>query len=162
MNKKIAIALTALMVAALAAPVVMADVVPYSASVTGGQSTSVTTSNGAFGSVKTGSGFDTNVITASINCTNVGTDAASVAAKFITSVVTDTAPYGLVNSTNVIGGSNFMLGNATFNALNDGGTDVTLTDGVPAEATVAYHAKLQVPAGQALGSYTGTVQLTFS
>ena len=159
MEKKIAIALAALMVAALAAPVVMASDVPYSATVTGGQSTSVTTSNGAFGSVKTGSDFDTNVITASINCTNLGTDAASVAAKFITNVETT---YGLVNDTNVIGGSNFQLGNAIFNALNDEGTDVMLTDGVPAGANVAYHAKLQVPAGQALGSYTGTVQLTFS
>ena len=159
MEKKIAIALAALMIAALVAPAVMADNVPYSATVTGGQSTTVTTSNGAFGSVKTGSGFDTNVITASINCTNVGTDAASVDAKFISNSGTT---YGLVNGTNVIGGSNFQLGNATFNALNDGGTDVSLTDGVPAEANVAYHAKLQVPAGQALGSYTGTVQLTFS
>ena len=159
MEKKIAIALAALMVAALAAPAVMADNVPYSATVTGGQSTTVTTSNGAFGSVETGSGFETNVITASINCTNVGTDAASVAAKFLTNNGTI---YGLVNDTNVIGGSNFMLGNATFNALNDEGTDVMLTDGVPAGANVAYHAKLQVPAGQALGSYTGTVQLTFS
>lgn len=159
MEKKIAIALAVLMIAALAAPVVMADNVPYSATVTGGQSTSVTTSNGAFGSVKTGSDFDTNVITASINCTNLGTDAASVAAKFISNV---DITYGLVNNTNVIGGSNFKLGNATFNALNDEGTDVMLTDGVPAGANVAYHAKLQVPAGQALGSYTGTVQLTFS
>ena len=159
MEKKIAIALAVLMIAALAAPVVMADNVPYSATVTGGQSTTVISSNGAFGSVKTGSGFETNVITASINCTNVGTDAASVAAKFLTNNGTI---YGLVNDTNVIGGSNFMLGNATFNALNDEGTDVMLTDGVPADANVAYHAKLQVPAGQALGSYTGTVQLTFS
>ena len=159
MEKKIAIALAVLMIAALAAPVVMADNVPYSATVTGGQSTTVTSSNGAFGSVKTGSGFETNVITASINCTNAGTDAASVAAKFLTNSGTI---YGLVNDTNVIGGSNFMLGNATFNALNDEGTDVMLTDGVPADANVAYHAKLQVPAGQALGSYTGTVQLTFS
>ena len=159
MEKKIAIALAVLMIAALAAPVVMADNVPYSATVTGGQSTTVTTSNGAFGSVETGSGFETNVITASINCTNAGTDAASVAAKFLTNNGTI---YGLVNDTNVIGGSNFMLGNATFNALNDEGTDVMLTDGVPAGANVAYHAKLQVPAGQALCSYTGTVQLTFS
>ena len=160
MEKKIAIALAALIVAALVAPAVMAANVPYSATVTGGQSTTVTSSNGAFGSVKTGSGFETNVITASINCTNLGTDAASVAAKFLTNNGTT---YGLVNDTNVIGGSNFKLGIATFNALNDGGTDVTLTDGVPAGgATVAYHAKLQVPAGQALGSYTGTVQLTFS
>jgi len=159
MEKKIAIALAVLMIAALAAPVVMAGDVPYSATVTGGQSTTVTSSNGAFGSVKTGSGFETNVITASINCTNAGTDAASVAAKFLTNSGTI---YGLVNDTNVIGGSNFMLGNATFNALNDEGTDVMLTDGVPADANVAYHAKLQVPAGQALGSYTGTVQLTFS
>ena len=159
MEKKIAIALAALMVAALAAPAVMAATVDYSATVTGGQNTAIDgTPNGAFGSVKTGSILDANVIANSVTLNNTGTDAAIVNAKFTTSVG---GIYGLNSTINVIGGSNFTLGNSSFPMLSNANVDTQL-DGVPAEATVVYHAKLQVPAGQALGSYTGTVQLTFS
>jgi hypothetical protein len=162
MENKLVIAIATLMVVALAAPVVMAADVSYSATVGSGQSTSVTASDGAFGNVNAGSDFADNVKENSITCQNVGNAAASVAAKFTSSVTASTAPYGLVSGTDVIGGSNFQLGNSTFNTLNDAGTDVTLTDGVPAASTVTYDAKLQVPSGQTAGVYGGTVQLTFS
>ena len=159
MKNKLAIAIVALMVAALAAPLVMADDVPYTATVTSGQSTSVTASIGTFSDVECPSDFDDNVITNSITCENVGNAAASVAAKFTTG---DGTTYGLTKGSDVIGGSNFQLGDLTFDTLNDAGSDVTLTDGVPATSTVTYDAKLKVPSGQASGSYGGTVQLTFS
>jgi hypothetical protein len=162
MENKLVIAIATLMVVALAAPVVMAADVSYSATVGSGQSTSVTASDGAFGNVNAGSDFADNVKENSITCQNVGNAAASVTAKFTSSVTASTAPYGLVSGTDVIGGSNFQLGNSTFNTLNDAGTDVTLTDGVPAASTVTYDAKLQVPSGQTAGVYGGTVQLTFS
>lgn len=159
MEKKIAIALAALMVAALVAPAVMADNVPYSATVTGGQNTQINPpTNGTFGSVKTGSTLDANVISNSVTLENTGTDEAIVNAKFTTS---SSGIYGLTNVSGVIGGSNFTLGNTTWPLLKN--TDLnTQLDGVPAGETKIYKAKLQVPAGQALGSYTGTVQLTFS
>jgi hypothetical protein len=162
MENKLVIAIATLMVVALAAPVVMAAEVSYSATVGSGQSTSVTASDGAFDNVNAGSDFADNVKENSITCQNVGNAAASVAAKFTSSVTASTAPYGLVSGTDVIGGSNFQLGDSTFNTLNDAGTDVTLTDGVPAASTVTYDAKLQVPSGQTAGVYGGTVQLTFS
>ena len=159
MEQKIAIALAALRVAALAAPAVMAATVDYSATVTGGQNTAIDgTPNGAFGSVKTGSILDANVIANSVTLENTGTDEAIVNAKFTTS---SSGIYGLTNVSGVIGGSNFTLGNTTWPLLKD--TDLnTQLDGVPAGEIKIYKAKLQIPAGQALGSYTGTVQLTFS
>ena len=160
MENKLAIAIVALMVVALAAPAVMADDVGYSATVGTGQSTSVTASDGAFGNVNAGSDFADNVKADSITCQNVGNADASVNASFLSNVSGTT--YGLVNASNVIGGSNFKLGNSTFNALTDSGAEVTLSDGVPAASTVTYDAKLKVPAGQAAGAYTGTVQLIFS
>jgi len=163
MENKMAIAIVALMVVALAAPAAMAlNDVTYSATVGSGQSTSVTASDGAFGNVNAGSDFDDNVKTNSITCQNVGNAAASVAAKFTSSVTADTAPYGLVSGSELISASNFQLGDTNFNTLNNDGSDVTLTDGVPAASIVTYDAKLQVPSGQAAGSYSGTVQLTFS
>lgn len=159
MENKLVIAIAALMVVALAAPVVMADDVNYSATVGSGQSTSVTASDGAFSNVNAGSDFADNVKANSITCQNVGNADASVAAQFTSN---DGTTYGLVSGTYVIGGSNFQLGDSTFDTLNDVGTDVTLTDGVPAASTVIYDAKLQVPSGQAAGAYAGTVQLTFS
>jgi len=162
MNNKLVIAIAVLMVAALVAPGVMAADVPYTATVTSGQSTTVTF-NGTFGSVVTGSGFDANIIVDSITCNNVGTDAATVDAAFTSN---DGTTYGLTTGdpvVDVIGGSNFQLGKpTTFDALNDEGNDVTLTNGVPAASTVYYDARLQVPAGQTAGDYSGTVQLTFS
>jgi len=161
MEYKLVIAIAALMVAALAAPAVIADPVAYSATVISGQSTSVTAINGTFGDVASPSVFADNEITDSITCVNTGNADATVSAAFTSSVVADTPPYGLVAGTAVIGGSNFQLGNTTFVQLTDGGSVVTL-DGVPATLTVTYDAQLQVPSGQTGGSYAGTVELTFS
>lgn len=156
MNNKLVIAIAALMMAALATPAVIADPVDYSATVISGQSTSVTASNGAFGDVASPSVFADNEITDSITCQNVGNADATVSAAFTTN---DGTTYGLTSATDVIGGSNFQLGVDT---LNDAGTGVTLTGGVPATSTVTYNARLQVPSGQTGGLYGGTVELTFS
>jgi len=160
MENKLVITMVALMVAALAVPAAMAlNDVDYSATVGTGQSTSVTASDGAFGNVNAGSDFEDNVKTDSITCQNVGNVDATVAAKFTTD---SSGTHGLVSGTDVIGGINFKLGDSNFDLLNNGGTDVTLTDGVLKGTTVTYDAKLKVPAGQAAGAYSGTVQLTFS
>ena len=168
MENKLAIVIVALMVAALAAPAAMAVIalndVDYSATVTSGQSTSVTLSDGTFGSVVTGSDFADNIIEDSITCQNLGTDAATVDAAFTTNNGSGGTVYGLkhLTTTDMIGGSNFQLGVSTFDTLNDDGSDVTLADGVAASSTVGYDAKLKVLAGQPAGSYSGNVQLTFS
>ena len=164
MENKITIAIVALMVAALAAPVVMADNVNYQANVMSGQNTAVTTNAGGndFGDVTPGSADNENV--GSLTLTNSGNANANVNAKFTTSVVAD---YGLVSGTDVIGGSNFQIGINGFElALNDvdvADPGIALTGSeVPADDAVDYDAILDVPAGQASGLYTGTVQLTFS
>jgi len=163
MNNKLAIAIVALMVAVLAAPAVMGDDVDYIATVTSGQSTSITgTPNGAFNAVDSPSNFTDNVISDSITCENVGNADASVNAKFITNV---SGSYGLTTTADdLIDGSNFELGNSSsgFTALTDNGDEVPLGYGVPAMSSVNYDARLKVDSGQAAGEYTGTVQLIFS
>lgn len=158
MENKLAITIVALMVAALAAPAVMAGPVDYSATVITGQNTAVENPSGAFNNVLAGSGFSVNQIANSFTLNNSGTGDAIVNAKFLNS---SDSIYGLTSASDVIGGSNFTLGNTTDIALSNSDSDTQL-DGVPAGTTLIYKAQLKVPAGQALGSYTGTVQLTFS
>ena len=159
MENKLAITIVALMVVALAAPAVMAtNTAEYSATVTTGQNTAITNVSGAFGGVAPASDFNDNRINNSITCENVGNVDASVNATFTTSY---NGTNGLTTSSDVIGGSNFELGDTNFNALTDSGAEVTLTDGVAANSIVTYDAKLKVPAGQAAGAYNGTVNLIF-
>ena len=159
MNNKLAIAIVALMVAALAAPAVMAADVSYSASVVTSD-VIVTPVNTAFGDLLAGTSKE---ITGSLTLDNNGAAAADVDAKFTTP--TGGPTYGLDSGTNVIGGSNFQIGtNGNEVTLNDAGTDTPLGVNirVPASGSVDYDAILDVPSGQAAGSYLGTVQLTFT
>lgn len=162
MENKMAIAIVALMVAALAAPVVMAADVPYSATVGSGQNTAVTINNASFGSLTAGS--TGNEILNSLTLTNDGNVAASVSATFTTVVGTT---YGLEDTTDtyVIGGSKFKIGVNTYElALDDTASPTALgsDNNVPADSSVNYDAILDVPSGQHATAYTGTVQLTFS
>jgi hypothetical protein len=158
MENKMAIAIVALMVAALAAPAVMADV-NYSATVTGAANVVVTLTDGTFGDVSAGTEKE---ITNSLKLNNTGNAAADVSAKFITNV---TSNHGLVNASNVIGADKFKIGtDGNETALNLNGNDkaLGLDNRVPAVQIRYYDAKLDVPVGQALGSYSGTVRLTFT
>ena len=160
MENKIAIvmAMTALMVAALAAPIVMAEDVEYTASVVTSNIV-VAQMNTAFGDLLAGA---SNELSPSLNLTNSGGAAADVDAKFTTNVG---GLFGLVSGTDVIGGSNFEIGtDGNEAALNDVGSDTALgpNNQVPAGSSVNYDAILTVPGSQAVGSYTGNVRLTFT
>ena len=159
MKNKITIAIVALMVAALVAPGVMADVT-YTATVVT-SSVTIAQTGTAFGDLLAGG---TKEISPSLTLSNSGGAAADVDAKF-TSTTATPSTYGLVSGTNVIGGSNFKIGKNTFEtALLDTLTDTSLGDDnrVPASGSVDYDAILDVPGDQAAGSYSGTVQLTFT
>ena len=159
MENKLVIAIAALMVVALAAPVVMAAEVSYTASVVTSSVTVTTPGGTAFGNLLAGT---TNEITNSLTLTNGGGAAADVDAKFIGNV---SGLHGLISGTNVIGAGNFSLGtNENETALINDGTNIALgvNNRVPASGSVDYDAILAVPAGQAVASYTGTVQLTFT
>jgi hypothetical protein len=160
MENKIAIvmAMTALMVAALAAPIVMADDVEYTVSVVTSDMV-VAPINTAFGDLLAGASKE---LSSSLNLTNSGGAAADVDAKFTTNV---SGLYGLVSGTDVIGAGNFSIGtDGNEDALNDAGSDTALglNNQVPAGSSVYYDAILTVPASQAVGSYTGNVRLTFT
>ena len=161
MENKLVIAIAALMVVALAAPVVMAaSNVDYTANVVT-SSVTVSPTGTAFGDLLAGG---TKEISPSLTLSNSGGAAADVDAKF-TSTTATPSTYGLVSGTDVIGGSNFKIGKNTFEtALLDTLTDTSLGDDnrVPASGSVDYDAILDVPASQAAGSYSGTVQLTFT
>jgi hypothetical protein len=163
MENKMAIAIVALMVAALAAPAVMAaENVEYSATVGTGQNTAVTIIDAGFGTVAAGS--TGNEIEDSLTLTNTGNADASVSATFTTFVGTT---YGLKDTTDtyVIGGSKFKIGVDTKEAALDDTVDTTALgsdNNVPANSAVDYDAILDVPAGQYATAYAGTVQLTFS
>ena len=161
MENKLAIAIVALMVAALAAPAVMADVT-YTASVVT-SSVTVTPANTAFGDLLAGNSKE---ITGSLTLDNSGAAAADVDAKFTTNDGEATPIYGLTTASNdVIGGSNFQIGtNGNEITLNDAGTNIQLTasNRVPASGSASYDAILNVPSGQAAGVYSGNVQLTFT
>jgi hypothetical protein len=124
-----------------------------------GQNTFIELSNGTFGEVLAGSNFDANIINITLKLNNTGGNAANVEARFTTSYI---GTYGLVNSTNVIGGSNFRVGNTTLNSLKDNGADVQLTDDVVAGTSKIYTAQLRIPPQQNEGDYVGQIELTFS
>ena len=156
----IAIAIVALMVAALAAPVVMADDnVSYTASVGSEANVIVSSSDGAFGSISAGATYTKSP---SINLTNSGNAVGTVTAEFTTSYGT-TPTYGMVLDTN----TGIPADKLTIDGeiMQNNADPVTLTS-VPAndgtnDGTVSYDAVLTVPAGQTPGTYTGNVLLTF-
>lgn len=159
MENKLVIAIAALMVVALAAPVVMAADVSYSASVVTSD-VIVTPVNTAFGDILAGTSKE---ITDSLTLSNSGGAAANVDAKFTTP--TGGPTYGLVSGADVMGGSNFQIGTDMNEVtLDDIGTDIVLgaSNQVPAGGSASYDAILAVPSGQAAGSYEGTIQLTFT
>lgn len=146
------------MVAALAAPGVMAADVSYTASVVTSD-VIVTPVNTAFGGLLAGTSKE---ITGSLTLANSGGANANVDAKFTTN---DGTTYGLTSTSNVIGGSNFQIGtDGNEVTLNDAGTDAVLgsSNQVPASGSASYDAILDVPSEQAAGDYTGNVQLTFT
>jgi hypothetical protein len=162
-TKKIAVALAVIMVVtAMAAPAVMAvEDLGYTATIGAGQNTVLTMVSGyGFGTLTSPSA--NNQINNTFKLNNTGNKAALVKAKFTTNVSTT---YGLVNSTNVIGGSNFSLQadvGGTKDALSNAGTDVTLSYQVPANGNdYTYDAWLDVPAMMPDGAYSGNVTLTF-
>jgi len=116
----------------------------------------VTQNDVSFGNINKGG---TAEIIASLNLTNTGDAPASIEAKFITS---SGATYGLINATNVIGGSNFSIGPDEGEIpLSDGDISTSISTLAPG-ATVDYDAILYVPTAQVEGDYLGTVQITWS
>lgn len=157
MNNKLAIAIVAVMVAALAAPAVMAADVVYSASVGSAANVVVDFSNSSFGSVSAGSTY---TIDPSITLTNSGNAIGTVDAEFTTNL--SATEHGMVSGSSVILAEHLTIDEEP---LNNDGTPDTLSQ-VPAhsggtDGTVSYVAELYVPVGQAPVSYTGNVQLTF-
>lgn len=116
----------------------------------------VTQNDVSFGNINKG---DTAEILTSLTLENTGDAPASIEAKFITS---SGATYGLINATNVIGGSNFSIGpDGSETALDNGDISTSISTLAPG-ATVDYDAILYVPAAQVDGDYLGTVQITWS
>ena len=150
------------MVAAMAAPAAMGNGdIGYTATIGAGQNTVLSVLDGNFDGTLTSSSAD-NQIDDTFMLNNNGNKPAQVKARFTTNVGTT---YGLVNSTNVIGGSNFSLQadhGGSKDALNNGGTDATLSYQVPADGNDHnYDAWLDVPGMTPDGTYAGTVTLTF-
>ena len=166
MENKLAITMVALMVVALAAPGVMgANENTYTANVVASAVTVAPTGGLNFGDLLVGA---TKEIPGSLTLTNTGGAAADVSAKFTTSVVADTAPYGLVSGSSVIDGTNFWIGTGTGVQLASTYDDTELesVNQVPAndgtnDGVVVYNAILNVP-DTAEGSYSGNVLLTFT
>ena len=164
MNKKIAIAVAALMIVALATPAVMAENVGYSATVTTPANVYIYFANGQFGTILAGTSTE---ITNSLTLTNSGTAAADVSARFTSNVGTT---YGLVETTltYVIEGTNFYIGTngneVPLNNVNVGYPNIPLgpSNQVPGLGSVNYDAALGVPTGQPPGVYTGNVELTYT
>jgi hypothetical protein len=153
--KKILIVAIVIASAIIAMPSFADNNVGYTATVAIGQQTFVQSVNGAFGTILVG---QNKTISNSIVLNNTGDVNATVDAKFTTNVSNF---YGFVNSSNVIGASNFSLANATSGwiPLLNAGTDVYITN-APFGTETALAAKLIVPAVPA-GAYSGTVQMTF-
>ena len=148
MENKFAIAIVALMVAALATPLVMADgTADYSANVKAGQDISATLNNGTFEDVLKGS---LNTITGSLTLTNSGDWPGLVKVYGADFVGT---PSGTM-----------PIGSLTINSqvITTSAADlVTLDEAGGTTPTVTYDAALTVPTNQAAGSYTTTVNLEF-
>jgi len=132
----------------------------YAVSVGGSQNTALQSINTSFGNAAPGTDFTNNTISTMYSLINSGNVNANVSALFTTNYSTT---YGLVNGTEVIGGSNLKIGNSTLDALTDNGNPVTLTDEVPAtNTTLNCGAQLRIPSSQPALDYSGIVELTFS
>ncbi len=130
----------------------------YSATVATGQNTFIQSSNGAFGTILTGT---SKVINSSVVLNNTGDLSASVDARFTDDIG---GIFGLISGANVLAASNFELRKdtaLTWTALNSSGTDVYVTSAPPSGALTVLDARLTVPEGQPGGAYSGTVVLTF-
>jgi len=153
----IAIAIVALMVAALAAPAVLADV-DYTVSVVTSE-VYVDIIYADFGDLLAGGN---NLIEDSLNLTNSGGAAAAVTAEFTTNNTANV--YGLITASDyVIPAASVTIDEQTMSNLGD---PVSLNQ-VPAhsegtDGQVLYDAELTVPSPQATGDYTGNVLLIFT
>jgi len=158
MKNKITIAIVALMVTVLAAPLVMAADVSYTANV--GSTANVVvdpSSDSSFGSVSAGS---THEKENSIILKNSGNVVGTVDAQFTTN--RSASEHGMVSESDVILADNLTIDGEI---MQNNGDSVSLNS-VPAhdgtiDGTVIYNATLTVPVGQTPGIYTGNVQLTF-
>ena len=161
MENKLAITIVALMVAALAAPAVMAFD-PYTATVVSSQSTTVEVGAGGLAFNDMLQGAD-KTLTSSLNLTNNGGWPAAVSAGFTTN---DGTNWGLFDDSVVLPGNNFSLGTSgNLKPLNydaADAVDLTASNNVPANNFVLYDAKLTVLSTQTLGTYSGTVELAFT
>ena len=157
MNNKLVIAIAALMVAALAAPAVIADVTYTATVVTSDVSVEIIDAN--FGDLLAGT---SKLISPSLNLTNSGGAAANVTAEFTTFYGSTT--YGMpLNTTVGIPAASVKIDGQTMSNLGD---PVSLNQ-VPAhsggtDGQVFYSAELTVPPGQAAGIYSGNVLLIFT
>ncbi len=124
-----------------------------------GQNTQITSSSTTFSSTLAGTDFANNIIPNSVTLTNSGGENATMSVKFITNY---SGTYGLINSTEVIDATNFMIGNTTLETLNGDGTDKVLTDMVPLNSETQLEARLRIPSGQIAAVYSGIIEITFS
>ena len=148
MENKLAITIVALMVAALAAPAVMADSVNYDATVLTGQDTSVTTGFGEFGNILAGTD---GIIATSLVLTNDGDWEATVTASSIG--LADVAEIG-PTLTDLVLTKDSIDYSVVFGPT-------ALDNIAPLGGSATYGATLAVPLGQTAGTYSGTVDLVF-
>ena len=136
------------------------DYVDFSVTVNAIQNTQLTNVDSTFESALAGSDFTDNVISVAFSLENTGSLNAIISAKFTTDYG---GTYGLINDTTAIGGSNFKIGNESFDTMLDNGNLVQLTDGVPGSGGQKnYGVQLKIPAAQDALLYTGIIELTFS
>ncbi len=120
-----------------------------------GQNTVVQSTNSTFGTLLKG---QAKTINYSIILSNTGDIPARVEAHFSNSVG---GVFGLISGANILGAANFSLGlPGALVPLNNTGADVQVAV-APLGVTVL-EARLDVPAGQNAGGYSGIVVLTFS
>lgn len=141
---KIAIALAVMMVAAaMAVPAVMG--VDYSATVLSEQNTVLTASDGVFGDVQAGSSYSKGM---TIQLQNTGNTNATVTA--------------MGEDFSYSGTETFAITNLKINTVAVTTTGAVVVESVPADGVAYdYPGELSIPTGQAGGSYTTAVTLTF-
>jgi TRAP-type uncharacterized transport system substrate-binding protein len=145
MKNKLAITMVALMVVALAVPAVMAA--DYTVTVLTGQNTAVTSIDGDFSSVYSGS---VTPKSDSVILKNSGDQAAKVTASGNDFIVVATPT------------NTFPIESLTINTVSVTNTGAVVIASVPADnVDHAYDQELTIPAAQAAGAYTTSVTLAF-
>lgn len=136
------------------------DYIDFTVTINGNQNTVLNSVDSIFDNALAGSDFTENEIPLSFSLTNSGSLDAIVTAEFITDY---SGTYGLISGTTIIDGTNFKIGNVTFDAMTSTGNPVTLTNGVPKENTqINYGVQVKIPTAQDALTYAGVIELTFS